>query len=155
MREKPRTRLGLFSFANVMFLISEPEARLLVSSTETDNHETTLVIPELGRDRVEYFKCLVDSGTAFKEHAVVIWEGQLEGESDALLVIRALNASRPTEVSFLVHGEPRGIEAGETSPAGVAACAVVRRLTDAHQGTSTVLGLRTTKTGRFYTCVKV
>lgn len=137
-----------------MFLVSQPQALLLVASTEEDNHETTLVIPELRRARVEYFKCLVDAGTSFKEHAVVLWLGPVADDADAVLVARALNIARPTIVTFVSEGAlPMNAEGSVPTETGLAASAVVTQMASLDAGGRGVaFGMQVTKTGRFYTC---
>ena len=137
-----------------MFLVSQPQALLLVSSAEEDNHETTLVVPELRRVRIEYFKCLVDAGTSFKEHAVVLWAGPVAGDGDAALVARALNIARPTIVTFVSEGALPVSLGGSASPeTAVAASAVVKQMATLNAaGRGAAFGMQVTKTGRFYTC---
>lgn len=138
-----------------MFLVSQPQALLLVASTEADNHETTLVVPELRRAQVEYFRCLVDAGTSFKEHAVVLWAGSpVCGDEDAMQVARALNAARPTIVAFVGDGpHPEGADGSPASETAVAAAAVVAQLSAlSASGLGAAFGMRVRKTGRFYTC---
>ena len=136
------------------FLVSQPQVLLLVSSTETDNHETTLVVSELVRPRIEYYRCLVDAGTSFKEHAVVLWTGQVAGDSDATHVTRALNASRPTIVVFVSDGRlPESVDGSKAPETGLAASAVATQLSALHaSGQASAFGMRVKKTGRFYTC---
>jgi hypothetical protein len=137
-----------------MFLVSQPLGLLLVHSPEENNHETTLVVPELLRSRIEYYRCLVDAGTSFKEHAVVLWSGKVAGDSDAGHVARALNVARPTTVTFVGEGPlPERADGSAVSETGLAACAATTQmgLLDA-SGRGTAFGMSVTKTGRFYTC---
>lgn len=137
-----------------MFLVSQPQALLLVSSTEADNHESTLVVSDLHRARVEYFRCLVDAGTSFKEHAVVLWTGPVFGDADAAHVARALSAARPTIVTFVGEGPlPESADGSAVSATGLAASAVVAQLSALSvSGHGEAFGMRVMKTGRFYTC---
>lgn len=137
-----------------MFLVSEPQPLLLVSTTEEDNHETTLVVPELARVRIEYFRCLVDAGASFKEHAVVVWTGEVSGDGDVAHVVRALNVARPMTVTFAREGLlPTSADGSAATAGGLAAAVVVTKMgsLDAH-GRGAAFGLQVRKTGRFYTC---
>ena len=81
-------------------LVSDPARLLLVRDTATDSHETTLVVPNLPDPRVTYYRCLVDAGVSFQEHAVVVHERPL-GETGLSIIKGALQGARRTAVTFV------------------------------------------------------
>lgn len=137
-----------------MILVSRPERRLLVSSTRHDNHETTLVVADLPRPSVEYFKCLVDGGRRFEEHAVVVWQGAPPDRSTSELLLRALTAARPTEVTLFGDECPMQKPDGSpASPSGAAACAVASGLDVLDKRLrGRFLGLDIEKSEQFFVC---
>ncbi len=53
-------------------LVSHPERLLLARASSGELAETTLVVPDLLADFVEYFRCLVMNDGTVHEHAVVL-----------------------------------------------------------------------------------
>ncbi len=80
------------------FLVSEPELKLLVRSTADDNHETSLVVPELLQPSVLYCRLLVEENSNFVEHAVAFVESSPPDPTS--VIARALQVARPTRVCF-------------------------------------------------------
>ena len=89
--------------SKLTFLVSAPDFRLLVRDAADNNHETTLVVPELVQRSVPYARLLVDEGGRFTEHAVAFVR---ETAFDpAGVIARALRAARPTRVTFVMVGD--------------------------------------------------
>jgi hypothetical protein len=140
-----------------VFLVSAPDSRLLVRSPGEDNHETTLVVPDLPAVSLPYERCLVDEGASFVEHAVVRL-GVLElGQNERSIVETALSAARPTIVSFLStpDGAQASAETAQGVPApgpGAEACAVCLIDADNKYESQDALGCRIVQQRRFFVC---
>ncbi len=99
------------------FLVSRPTRRMLVRTTEVDAHESTLVVPNLPVDDVEYYRALVDEGTTFVEHAVVT-RPSVKQLRPSEVVQRTLTAARPTRVCAIQEEELPTVHGIEPSSVG-------------------------------------
>ncbi len=104
-------------------LVSHPERFLLARASSGELAETTLVVPDLLAQFIEYFRCLVMNDGTVHEHAVVLLAPE---PSRALLaqVVDILGRRKKTRVVFASEREagPHRLE-GESS-GFVDACAL-------------------------------
>jgi len=109
-----------------VLLVSHPKKLLLVKSTGEDNHETTLVVPDMSAPSLVYFRCLVDTGPVFEEQAVVLcpFEDDRGVHDMNEVATRVLSQARPTRVTWLAPSTGRiySTEPIRGSQAAASAC---------------------------------
>lgn len=94
-------------------LVSVPEELVFVRRADSSTPESALILAELSREELRYYRCLVD-GRDIVEHAIVL-EGEAPlSESERERLRRVLHLRRPHVVSFLRQGEDGRLQLSST-----------------------------------------